>query len=56
MHWAIGVVRYSAGILEWTDRELNAMDVKTRKKLTMIAVFQKKGSVGRLYMKRKEGH
>ena len=35
MHWAIGVVRYSAGILEWTDRELKAMDVKTRKKLTM---------------------
>ena len=24
--WAIGVVRYSAGILDWSDRELKAMD------------------------------
>ena len=53
--WAIGVVRYSAGILEWNDRELKAMDVKTRKKLTMFGAFHKKGSVGRLYMKRKDG-
>ena len=29
--WAIGVVRYSVGILDWSDRELKAMDVKTRK-------------------------
>ena len=37
MHaWAISVVRYSAEILEWTDKELKAMDVKTRKKLTMF--------------------
>ncbi len=53
--WAISVVRYSAGILEWTDRELKAMDVKTRKKLTIFGVFHKKGSVGRLYMKRNDG-
>ena len=29
--WAIGVVKHSAGILDWSDRELKAMDVKTRK-------------------------
>ena len=29
--WAVGVVRYSAGILDWSDRELKEMDVKTRK-------------------------
>lgn len=34
------MVRYSAGILDWRDYELRAMDVKMRK---------------RLYMKRKHG-
>ena len=27
--WAVSVVRYTAGILEWNDSELKAMDVKT---------------------------
>lgn len=53
--WAIGVVRYSAGVLDWSDRELKAMDVKTRKRLSMFGVFHEKSSVGRLYMKRKNG-
>ena len=53
--WAIGVVRYSAGILDWSDRELMAMDVKTRKRLTMFEAFHEKGSVPRLYMKRENG-
>ena len=53
--WAIGVVRYSVGILDWSDRELKAMDVKTRKRLTMFGAFHKKGIVPRLYMKRKDG-
>ena len=53
--WAIGVVRYSAGVLDWKDTELKAMDVKTRKLLTMFGAFHMKSSVGRLYMKRKDG-
>ena len=53
--WAIGVVRYSGGILEWSDRELRAMDVKTRKYLTMFGAYHMKSSVARLYMKRKDG-
>jgi len=53
--WAIGVVRYSAGILEWSDKELKKMDVRTRKLLTMFGVFHQKGSVPRLYLKRKDG-
>ncbi|KXJ19770.1 hypothetical protein AC249_AIPGENE21527 [Exaiptasia diaphana] len=53
--WAVSVVRYSAGILDWSDRELKEMDVKTRKRLTMFGTFHKKGSVPRLYMKRKHG-
>ena len=29
--WAIGVMRYSPGILHWSDKELRVMDVKMRK-------------------------
>ena len=53
--WAIGVVRYSAGVLDWTKEDLRQMDVKTRKMLTLCGAFHKRGSVGRLYLKRKEG-
>ena len=53
--WAVGVVRYSAGILNWTDGELRAIDVKTRKMLTMSGGFYKRVSVLRLYLKRKDG-
>lgn len=53
--WAVSVVRYSAGILDWTRAELSQMDVKTRKILTINGVFHKKSSVDRVYMKRNEG-
>ena len=43
--WDVGVVRYSAGILNWTACELREMDIKTRKILTMNGTFHKKGSV-----------
>ena len=53
--WAIGVVRYSAGVLDWTKDELRQMDPKTRKMLTLCGAFHKMGSFGRLCLKRKEG-
>ena len=53
--WAVSVVRYTAGVLEWTNRELKAMDVKTRKVLCMNGAFHMRSSVDRLYMKRKVG-
>ena len=34
--WAIGVVRYSAGVLDWTKEDLRQMDVKTRKMLSYL--------------------
>jgi hypothetical protein len=51
--WAVSVVRYTAGILSWTQKELEAMDIKTRKRLTMNWAFHKRSNVDRLYMKRK---
>ena len=53
--WAVSVVRYTAGILDWTEIEMDAMDVKTRKILTMNGAFHAKSSVDRLYMKRNVG-
>ena len=54
--WAVGVVRYSAGILEWTKAELSEMNVRTKRVLTMKGGIHRQGSALRLYMKRwKEG-
>ena len=53
--WAVSVVRYSAGILDWREQELKALDVKTRKILTMNGALHMRSSVDRLYLKRSEG-
>ena len=53
--WAVSVVRYTAGILEWTEAELKTMDVKTRKMLSAKGAFHMNSSVDRLYMKRDVG-
>ena len=53
--WAVSVVRYSAGILEWSNRDLQEMDIRTRKLLAMSGAFHKKSSKNRLYVKRKDG-
>ena len=48
-------MRYTAGVLDWTKKELENMDKKTRKTMTMHGAFHRKSSVNRLYMKRKDG-
>jgi len=49
--WAVSVVRYLAGILDWTWKlELARMDVKTWRILTMNGIFHKKGNVDRVYL------
>ena len=53
--WAASVVRYTAGILEWNNSELKAMDINTRKLLTMKGAFHMNSSVDRLYMMRLVG-
>ena len=49
------MVRYSAGVLNWTGAELKGMDIKTRKILTLNGMFHQKGNVDRLYMPRRNG-
>ena len=53
--WAVSVVRYTAGILEWKEKELQALDVKTRKILTTNGTFHRRSNVHRLYLKRQDG-
>ena len=53
--WAVSVVRYTAGILKWNEKELQKMDTRTRKILSMNGAFHTRSSVDRLYIKRKEG-
>ena len=42
-------------MIDWREKELKEIDIKTRKILTMNGVFHKKSNVDRLYIKRYEG-
>ena len=53
--WAVGVVRYSAGIADWTMGEVANMDRRTRKILAMNGCLQTRSNVARLYLPRKQG-
>ena len=53
--WAVGIIRYEAGVLDWTKEELKSIDIKTRKLMTMNGSLHPRGNVGRLYLARKEG-
>ena len=52
---AVAIVRYGAGILKWTGAELNEMDRKTRKLMTLNGGHHPRADVDRLYMKRANG-
>ena len=52
---AVSLVRYCAGIVEWTKAELQEMDRKTRKIFTMNRSLHPRSDVDRLYIKRTEG-
>ena len=49
---AVPVPMYSFGILEWRKSEIEKMDLKTRKLLTMHGLRHLKGDVSRLYIER----
>ena len=55
--WAVGVVRYSAGIVDWIVEEAANMDRRTRKILAMNGCLHTscRSNVVRLYLLRKEG-
>ena len=51
----MAVVSYSAGFLDWTKEEIDILDRKTRKALTMNGGAHPKADVHRLYLRRKVG-
>ena len=53
--WAVPVIRYSAGIVDWKNSELRNMDRKTRKVLNMYQALHPRSNVDRLYLPRSEG-
>ena len=55
--WAVSVLRYSAGIVDWTVEELVSMDKRTRKTLAINGcMYTRRSNIVRLYLRgRKEG-
>ena len=53
--WGISLVRYSAGIVEWTQEELDRIDRKTRKLMCIYKILRLRANVSRLYLLRAEG-
>lgn len=53
--WAVSVMRYGAGILNWTKAELQNIDRNTRKQMTMYRALHPRDSVDRIYVNRKNG-
>ena len=49
------LVRYSGPFLKWTRDELQQMDGRTRKLMTIHKAFHPREDVDRLYVSRKEG-
>ena len=52
---AVPVLRYSFGIVNWHQEELQKLDRKTRKLLTIHGQHHPKADVDRLYIPRKQG-
>ena len=52
--WAVAILRYGAGKIQWKASELKDLDRKSRKTMTMYGAFHSKSDVDRLYLKRKE--
>ena len=52
---ALPVLTYSFGIIEWPQKELNSLDVKTRKILTMHQILYRNQCMDRVYLPRREG-
>ena len=53
--WAVPVVRYSGGIVDWTKEDLEIMDRKTRKLMTINKALHPRACVARLYIPRNQG-
>ena len=53
--WAISLMRYGAGIINWRKNDLKDIDRRTRKLMTMNKALNSNSDVARLCVKRKQG-
>ena len=53
--WAVAVVRYTAGIIDWTQAELEDLDRKTRKLMSAHHSLHPQSDVDILYLPRQAG-
>ena len=56
--WAVSLLQYSGGVINWTKNELVLvayLDRKTRKLLTMHGTLHPRSNISRLYLPRREG-
>ena len=49
--WAVALLRYGAGIINWKVDELEKMNRTTRKTLAMYGALHPKSDIDRLYLK-----
>ena len=53
--WAIVILRYSAGVVEWRSDKLKELDRKTRNMMTIHGALHPKSYVDRMYLPRQKG-
>ena len=53
--WVVPVIRYTAGIVDWTIAELEDLDRKTRKLMTAHHTLHPQSDIDRLYLVRRTG-
>ena len=51
--WAVVIIRYGAGVLDWAKEELKSIDIKTRKLMTINGSLHSRGNESKLYLARK---
>ena len=51
----VAVIKYSAGVVHWRKEELQGIDRKTRKLLSIYGIYHPQSDKDRLYVKRKKG-
>ena len=51
--WEVGLVKHSAGIVDWTGIDLELLDRKTRKILTCNSLFHSRANVASVYYKKR---
>ena len=53
--WAVSLMRYGAGTVKWNKEELQEIDRKSRKIMTMNKELHPRSDVARIYVPRKKG-